>query len=899
MKGGKIEMKKIIGKTVLFALCVIILGSLSIMAQPQPTWQGVHSLLPKSMYWSATCTYNGKIYVFGGNENDGEVKTTYIYDIATDTWSQGADMPTGRYLNTAVEVGGKIYVMGGRQLTASTSPVNANECYDPATDSWTTKAAMPNTIRGHAAVAANGKIYVMGGNTGAYTDVVSIYDPASNSWSNGPKLPAKVAYGGAAYSPSKNAIYFVGGVKSNTPSSSNFVGKIFALNLSTNTWDSGTAMTYKTAYFGCTANADGSYIYIVGGMYWTNNDEYPFPGIQVFNTSNSTIQYLNYYPSPLNRAYCNAVFENGSLWVLEGMSSRLVDEFNESTGEWYEPIWPINDGTQLIDLSGAVGGGINGKFYVAEGAWSEIPGKAYEYDPASNNWSAKYGVDPTPRMYVSGEVWNDQLVIYGGMNEAGSVLGTATLYDPLADTFTPIGSANPKPTLFEASAIYNNKLYLFGGRTDPQDAESLVNYTNILDLTSGTWSTGADLPFAIEQATAVAYNNKIYIFSGIDNAEPDYLFEKVLIYDPAANAFTQGASLPFPVYAPNSFEYGGYIFIDSGYNLYYNDLLGGLSGGLMSDMQVFNPSTSTFTTTPRPFGKIRGAVGVVGTKYFSTTGEDIDWPVERLDIASFGGGGCTLTCSASANPTSGEPPLTVNFTATANASGCTGTPTFSWNFGDGATSTDQNPSHTYQAEGTYNWSLTVTVDNQTCTKSGKITVSQGGGCVLTCDASASPASGTAPLAVTFTATETHEGCTGTPTFAWNFGDGETSTEQNPSHTYTTAGSYNWTLTVSVDGQTCSKTGTVTVTGGQQGPTITSVSKATNPFRLIVLGNGFKDGCVVHINGNPVPSTKFKSSTKVVAKKGATLKAMCPKGVTVKVTVQNPDGSTSNEYNYTR
>lgn len=891
-------MRKLIGKTVLLALCVIILGSMSIMAQPQPTWQGVHSLLPKSMYWSATCAYNGKIYVFGGNENDSELKTTYIYDIATDSWSQGADMPTGRYLNSAVELDGKIYVMGGRQLTASLNPVNANECYDPATDSWTTKAAMPNAIRGHSAVAANGKIYVMGGNTGAYTDVVSIYDPATNSWSNGPKLPARTAYGGAVYSSSKNTIYYVGGVKSSTASASNFVGKIFALDLSNNTWDTVTTMTYKTAYFGIAANSDGSNIYIVGGMYW-DGDESPFPGIQVFDTSNNQILYLNYYPSPLNRSYCNAAFENGSLWVLEGASSRLIDEFNEASGEWYEPIWPINDGVQLIDLTGCVGGGINDKFYVAEGAWSDIPGKVYEYDPASNYWSAKYGMDSTPRMYVSGGVWNEQLVIYGGMNESGSVLGTATLYDPLADTFTPIGGANPRPTLFEAATVYDNKLYLFGGRTDPQDMDSLVNYTNILDLSSGTWSQGADLPVAIEQATATAYNGKIYIFSGIDNVEPDYLYEKVLIYDPAANSFTQDVNLPFPVYAANSFEYGGYIFVDTGYNLYFHDLLGGLAGGLMSDMQIYNPSTHEFTTTPRPFGKMRGAVGVVGTKYFSTTGEDPDWPVERLDIASFEGGGCTLTCSASATPTSGAPPLTVNFTATANASGCTGTPEFHWNFGDGETSTEQNPSHTYQAEGTYNWSLTVIIENQTCTKSGIITVSQGGGCVLTCDASASPTSGSAPLEVTFTATETHEGCTGTPTFAWEFGDGATSTEQNPSHTYTTAGTYNWSLTVSVDGQTCSKSGSVTVTGGQLGPTITSVSKLTNPFRLVVKGSGFEYGCIVHINGNPVPKTTFKKSTKVVAKKGASLKEMCPKGDTVIITVQNPDGSTSNEYNYTR
>ncbi|MFB3851793.1 MAG: hypothetical protein ACE14Q_07720, partial [Acidobacteriota bacterium] len=60
--------------------------------------------------------------------------------------------------------------------------------------------------------------------------------------------------------------------------------------------------------------------------------------------------------------------------------------------------------------------------------------------------------------------------------------------------------------------------------------------------------------------------------------------------------------------------------------------LGGLSGGLMCDMQIYNPSSNTFTMVPRPFGKMRGACGVVGTKYFSTTGEDPDWPVKRLDI---------------------------------------------------------------------------------------------------------------------------------------------------------------------------------------------------------------------------------------------------------------------------
>jgi len=109
-------------------------------------------------------------------------------------------MPTGRYLCTAVEVGGKIYVMGGRQLVASSEPVNVNECYDPATNTWQTKAAMPQAIRGHGATAINNKIYVLGGNTGTYTDAVYIYDTNTNNWNSGPTMPVKAGYGGAVYS---------------------------------------------------------------------------------------------------------------------------------------------------------------------------------------------------------------------------------------------------------------------------------------------------------------------------------------------------------------------------------------------------------------------------------------------------------------------------------------------------------------------------------------------------------------------------------------------------------------------------------------------------------------------------------------------------------------------------
>ena len=168
-----------------------------------------------------------------------------------------------------------------------------------------------------------------------------------------------------------------------------------------------------------------------------------------------------------------------------------------------------------------------------------------------------------------------------------------------------------------------------------------------------------------------------------------------------------------------------------------------------------------------------------------------------------------LSATASGTPATGNAPLNVSFTG--SATGGTAPYTFSWNFGDGsATSTAQNPSHTYTAAGTYNATLTVTDSSspaKTATSIVTTTVNAVGN-PLAANASATPTSGQIPLNVAFTGT----GTGGTPpySFSWNFGDGSaTSTAQNPSHSYSTAGNFTATLTVT-DSASPAHTATSTV-----------------------------------------------------------------------------------------
>ena len=197
---------------------------------------------------------------------------------------------------------------------------------------------------------------------------------------------------------------------------------------------------------------------------------------------------------------------------------------------------------------------------------------------------------------------------------------------------------------------------------------------------------------------------------------------------------------------------------------------------------------------------------------------------------------CAPVCTASATPGSGVVPLQVSFSSSVDAPGCTGLPTYGWNFGDGGTSAEQNPSHTYGAAGTFNWSVAVSVGGVTCTKEGQVEVLPQ--CTMTCTALATPSSGTPPLTVSFTAAAITENCTGAPSFLWSFGDGAESSEQSPSHTYGSEGSYSWKVTVTLGELTCEKGGTIQVTAvlripgdcdGDGSVSIAELQRAINMF----------------------------------------------------------------------
>ncbi|MFC2168338.1 PKD domain-containing protein [Acidobacteriota bacterium] len=231
----------------------------------------------------------------------------------------------------------------------------------------------------------------------------------------------------------------------------------------------------------------------------------------------------------------------------------------------------------------------------------------------------------------------------------------------------------------------------------------------------------------------------------------------------------------------------------------------------------------------------------------------------------------------SGTPTNGVKPLNVSFTSQS-----TGTiNTYSWELGDGNTSSFQNLSHNYPAAGTYTVSLTVTGPggNDTETKVDYITVTEP---APEAAFSGTPLNGGKPLAVTFSDLSTGA----ITSWSWDFGDSSTSTLQNPIHTYTDVGTYTVILTVSGPGGTDPETKTNYITVSNPAPVAAFSGSPLNGSKPLAVN--FTNQSTGIITGT---SWNFgDSSTSTLQNPSHTYTE--PGIYTVSLTVSGPGGSDS-------
>jgi PKD repeat protein len=205
---------------------------------------------------------------------------------------------------------------------------------------------------------------------------------------------------------------------------------------------------------------------------------------------------------------------------------------------------------------------------------------------------------------------------------------------------------------------------------------------------------------------------------------------------------------------------------------------------LMSDFSVEGNDTMNLTTNNLTLTDGNGKCSLDS----STVPEK---PASVLPVANF-----------NSNVTSGYAPLSVQFIDPS-----TNATKWNWDFGDGNTSTEQNPIHTYSSSWTNTVILTVSNTNGTDSKLGSITVLGKHAVVLppVANFSSNFSRGFVPFSIQFA--DLSENAT---LLNWDFGDGNNSTEHSPVHTYSAPGSYTVTLAASNENGTNSTFSTMIV-----------------------------------------------------------------------------------------
>jgi gliding motility-associated-like protein len=195
------------------------------------------------------------------------------------------------------------------------------------------------------------------------------------------------------------------------------------------------------------------------------------------------------------------------------------------------------------------------------------------------------------------------------------------------------------------------------------------------------------------------------------------------------------------------------------------------------------------------FGDGTSSTSLNPSKTYSTSG------IYTVTFVAANSSSCSDTIVKTSYITVNEAPV-ANFSSN-NTQGCsapfvagftdssTNAVSWSWNFGDGTSSGQQNPVHVYNNYGSYNVSLTVTNADgctNTFTRNNYINI-----IAPEANFTADTTQGCFPVSVNFTSTVTTNDSV--QNYFWNFGDGNISTDANPSHTYIEGGRFDVSLII--------------------------------------------------------------------------------------------------------
>lgn len=475
---------------------------------------------------------NGKIYIFGGTDGSTYQNKVYEYVPENNTWNPKANMKYERAFHKGVYLNGKIYIMGGN----NNSPVYEVEVFDPVNNTWTTSKPMMTSKSNFGIAVANGKIITMGGETaGNKLATVEEYDPVQNKWNT--KKNMEVWNSDFAMVELDGKVLLIGGENSD---------KITEYDPVNESWVH--QVKLPSSLYKHEAVALGNEIFIPGG----------YDGISHTNKSIKFIKEKIKWTknAQMKRIACSFSLAeaNGKIYVFGGAGGSSTGLNTLKTVQEYDPItdkWILHSDMPYPRMDVAIAS-LNDKIYICGGKEEFFGGPTedttfYQYDPTSKKWDKKADI-PEPLAYQSMIGHNGYIYMTGGKQIINNKVANTPCnfvyrYNPVKDSWEKVKSMNTPRQEHEMVSI-KGKIYVIGGRL----TSSIEEY----DPANDSWTEKNHLPGNILLQNSVVMNDKIYIMENYGR--------RVFEYDPIKETFIERGNLPFQTVRSDAFSYNNRIY---------------------------------------------------------------------------------------------------------------------------------------------------------------------------------------------------------------------------------------------------------------------------------------------------------------------------------------------------
>ncbi|MDR0493856.1 MAG: hypothetical protein LBH74_09510 [Nitrososphaerota archaeon] len=213
----------------------------------------------------------------------------------------------------------------------------------------------------------------------------------------------------------------------------------------------------------------------------------------------------------------------------------------------------------------------------------------YVYNPNKDEWTTKKTMT-TARNFFGITVYHDKIYVIGGTYGSDGEYFTSDaveVYDLKTDNWETKASMLTARSSLCANEV-DGKIYLIGGRTG--GPSSIVGINEVYDITTDTWTTKKPLHNPVDAYASAVVDGKIYVLGGFEGLYHRAPVDFTQIYDPKTDTWSRGAQMPNITCDAAAGATSGLLAPKQIY------VIGGGQRDLATNaIQIYNPATDTWT----------------------------------------------------------------------------------------------------------------------------------------------------------------------------------------------------------------------------------------------------------------------------------------------------------------